>query len=743
MKTLLIGGNRFVGAEILWHLLRAGHALTVLSLDPPPDEARPHLRWLRVNRNDEEALGPLFAGESFDCVVDNIAYEPRQVERLMAALNGRVGRYLLTSTTDLYPSHFPRGYTEDQVDIRDYDLTGLTPSARYNYGKRSCEAVLQRSGLPWTVLRPCMVSGPRDNLNGAPASRTIHWFEESGRSHFWVSRVLDGGPILLSSRDEVVFKLLLVNDLARAVTHVMGLPEASNQAYNVTGDEFWTNERLVRALAAAAGTDPDMVHVPQAVLEQAGIDYSPVYGTGAAWTLPDNAKLKTTGWKPTPAEQWLPLLLEANARPHLRTWYHTRIPEIALARHLQRLRQHRATLAPAITGVTIPPPPIPLVATDALPIPGRMEKGASNRWKGRILRQKGGAVPLEGFFNPLGEGTISRIGIGTWMGDLSSETDQRYMGTLMHAASRGINVFDTAINYRNMKAERCVGTAVRQLVALGFSRGTLYIASKGGYITHDAGDNRNAESYLRESYLAPGLIEADELDRRHSIQPRFIAHQIDQSLANLGLATIDLYYLHNPEDEIPHLGQEGFYARLLETFVILEQAVMAGKIARYGLATWNGLRVGAEDPRHLSLERVVATAREAAARLQIPKHHLGAIQMPFNMRDHHPLTRPTQSLDNRRVPALEAIAALGLYAFTSASVLQGAAVPEQIRLISSGLTERTAALRGAYSTPGVGTALVGMRRTSSVEEALVVGSLPVMPREQLMNMLGESTQQAG
>lgn len=110
------------------------------------------------------------------------------------------------------------------------------------------------------------------------------------------------------------------------------------------------------------------------------------------------------------------------------------------------------------------------------------------------MQQLSGVVPLEGFYAPFGDGIVSRIGIGTWMGDTSTATDQRYIETLVHAASRGINVFDTAINYRHMQAERCVGTAVRRLVSLGTPREGLCIASKGGYVTHDANDRRKADT---------------------------------------------------------------------------------------------------------------------------------------------------------------------------------------------------------------------------------------------------------
>jgi aryl-alcohol dehydrogenase-like predicted oxidoreductase len=76
------------------------------------------------------------------------------------------------------------------------------------------------------------------------------------------------------------------------------------------------------------------------------------------------------------------------------------------------------------------------------------------------------------------------------------------------------------------------------------------------------------------------------------MSPRYLAHQLDQSLRNLKLQTIDVYYIHNPESQFAGVGREDFAARLRAAFQFLESAVDAGKIARYGVATWNGFRVG-------------------------------------------------------------------------------------------------------------------------------------------------------
>jgi aryl-alcohol dehydrogenase-like predicted oxidoreductase len=575
-----------------------------------------------------------------------------------------------------------------------------------------------------------VVAGTRDNRNGAPASRSIHWFEESARSHFWVSRVLDGGPLLLCHQDEVVLKQVWVGDLARAVLQVLDRQEAIDKVFNVTGDELWTNERMVRALANAAGITPEIVRVPNALLESAGLDYTPVYGTAPNWTLADNSSLKAIGWRPTPAEEWLPYLLEANSPPETRTWYHTRLAEIALARHIQR-RQGTRTLLSAVAPDQTFTRPDSVDGNPAVAISGLFDPATSNEWATAILNQATATKPSQDFFRKFRRCSISSIGIGTWMGDLSSATDARYIDTIVSAAGRGINVIDTAINYRQMKAERCVGNAIRKMVSLGVPRRALCIATKGGFIVNDADDGRPTDAYLNDEYVATGLIKTEELNRRHAINPAFIAQQFELSRANLGLSAIDVYYLHNPEELLHHVSRDEFMERLFAVFCVLEKQVADGRLGCYGLATWHGLRIPPEEQRHLSVADVISVAAAAAKSTGASTHHLHAIQLPFNVRDQEALKNPTQLINGERVPPLVAAKALGLYCFTSASVLQGSRVAPELNntLIDAlpGYSTASAALHAARSAPGVGTALAGMRRLSSLEEAISISRLAPLP----------------
>jgi hypothetical protein len=98
-----------------------------------------------------------------------------------------------------------------------------------------------------------------------------------------------------------------------------------------------------------------------------------------------------------------------------------------------------------------------------------------------------------------------------------------------------------------------------------------------------------------------------------AITKNWLSHieQLEKSRNNLGLETIDVYYVHNPETQLSAVSREEFNSRIEKAFGALEDAVKEGKISVYGVATWNGFRVPPEDPGHLSLSDLVKAAQAA------------------------------------------------------------------------------------------------------------------------------------
>ncbi len=320
----------------------------------------------------------------------------------------------------------------------------------------------------------------------------------------------------------------------------------------------------------------------------------------------------------------------------------------------------------------------------------------------------------------------SSIGLGTYLGDPIPEVDDGYSAAAVRAVQMGANVLDTAVNYRNMRSEKAVARGLVELISSGaVQRDEIILATKGGFLAFDGELQQEPSEYFQKMLIETGVLRPDEVVAGcHSMAPRYLANQIDVSRANLGVGTIDIYYLHNPETQLKEIPRSEFLVRLRAAFVTLEQAVADGKIRMYGAATWNAFRVPPDSQEALSLEIVLDTAEEVGGK----DHHFRAVQLPFNIAMPEALTSNTQPMGQKQVPFLHLARERGLMVFASASLLQGQlaqGLPEKFRRRFAGLhTDAQRAIQFVRSTPGITCALAGMRRPEHVEENIATASLP-------------------
>jgi len=305
---------------------------------------------------------------------------------------------------------------------------------------------------------------------------------------------------------------------------------------------------------------------------------------------------------------------------------------------------------------------------------------------------------------------LSSLGIGTYLGRDDAATDALYASAVRRALQLGINVVDTAINYRNQRSERAVGAAVRES---GQARDGIVLCTKGGYLAFDGGRPHDARRYVEENFLRPGILAVDQIVAGcHSMAPRYLSDQIDRSRRNLGVECIDVYYLHNPETQLGEVPRPEFLRRLRLAFEGLEHACDEGRIACYGTATWNGYRLETDDEEYLSLAEVLQAARDVAGNA----HRCRALQLPFNLEMDEAATFKNQGDQT----LLEAARAADLMVFASASVLQGRLahqISEAMQAALQGLrTDAQRALQFARSAPGIACALVGMKTPAHVDE---------------------------
>jgi aryl-alcohol dehydrogenase-like predicted oxidoreductase len=304
-----------------------------------------------------------------------------------------------------------------------------------------------------------------------------------------------------------------------------------------------------------------------------------------------------------------------------------------------------------------------------------------------------------GFYRAVCDLEVSSLGIGTYLGALDDAADHAYIAALLAAAENGINFFDTAINYRHQRSERAIGKALREL-----SRDEIVVCTKAGYLTPGA--------------VPASLRPEDVLQDMHSMAPDFLADQIERSRANLGVDTIDVFYLHSPETQLGARTREEFEAAIRFAFAELERQVERGRICWYGAATWNGFRMKGA----LSLPRLAALAIEEGG----PEHHFRFIQLPFNM-------GMVEAYTARPDNVLTAAASLGIAVVASATLAQTRVLrdmPANVAVQIPGLaTSAQRAIQFTRSTPGISVALVGMGRPEHVMENLGVAKVRPLDRE--------------
>lgn len=352
----------------------------------------------------------------------------------------------------------------------------------------------------------------------------------------------------------------------------------------------------------------------------------------------------------------------------------------------------------------------------------------------RRFADRSGAVPEH--FRLAAGVLVSSLGLGTYLGSEDGRTDEGYESVIATALESSINVFDSAINYRGQKSERAIGRAIGRAIAeKRIARDEVFVSSKGGYLPHDAEDPRDARRYIRETFIDPGLAPRTEIVQGgHCLAPGYLRDQIRRSRENLGLATIDLYYLHNIEAQRTSVDAATFRKRLAAAIEVLERSVEEGAIGAWGLATWDGLRAPPEHPEHLSIQGTLEIAREVAGE----KQHFAAVQLPVNLAMAQGIGYPSQETGSERLPALAAARALKLAAFGSASLLQGrlaADLPEEVvEAFPEAATGAQRALQFSRSAPGMTTSLVGVSSPAHARDSFALAAVSPAPPERVMGL---------
>lgn len=332
---------------------------------------------------------------------------------------------------------------------------------------------------------------------------------------------------------------------------------------------------------------------------------------------------------------------------------------------------------------------------------------------------------------------LSSIGMGTYLGELSTEDDNAMENAVYESIKSGaVNVIDTAINYRAMKSEKSIGRALLRLRKEGIiSRDQVFICTKNGYITND-GDYPSIDvmEYMQRMFISTGLIKPDEISSGYNVlNPNYVERCIDKSLTNMHLSAIDLVYIHNAfESWHEDIKREEFMQMLSRVFEVYERYRSINKIRYYGMATWTCFRVPPDNKEYLSLEEVVNLAEKVGGK----QHGFRFIQLPYNLAYSEALLLKGQNVGTEKnLTILEAAEKLNIKVFTSIPLFQSRLLRAQIPDYM-GLTDQvTKLVQVIRSSPSVIAPLIGYKKPQHIEQNLKIANIPPLNDEEFKNVI--------
>ncbi|UOE21621.1 SDR family oxidoreductase [Thermobifida halotolerans] len=253
LRVLFIGGTGIISSACARHAVAAGIDLTLVNRGNSSPRAVPEgVETLRADVRDPESLRTALGRRTFDAVVDFVAFTPEHVQADIDVFEGRTGQYVFIGSASAYQKPPARLPITESTPLRN-------PYWPYSRDKIACEDLLTRAyrerGFPVTVVRPSQT------YDSVSVPLNFGWTD--------VARMRRGAPVVVHGDGTSLWTLTHHTDFARTFTGLLGHPQAIGDTFHITSDELLTWNQIYELMAAAAGAEPRLVHVPSEVIAAA------------------------------------------------------------------------------------------------------------------------------------------------------------------------------------------------------------------------------------------------------------------------------------------------------------------------------------------------------------------------------------------------------------------------------------------------------------------------------------------
>ncbi len=282
MELLIIGGTGTISAAVALAAISRGMDVTLVNRGH--DTGRPVPEGADVviaDARDPGQLRSALGGREFNTVVDFVAFTAEHVTQDVETFTGRAGQFIFISSASAYAKPVTRLPITESTPLRN-------PFWQYSRDKISAEDVLVRAhreqGFPATIVRP---SHTYDHTKVPIGGWTV------------VERMRAGKPVFVPGDGTSLWTLTHATDFAAAFVRLFGRSDVLGEAFHITSDDAATWDAIYRTFGAAAGVEPDLVHVPSDVIARLDAEAGAGYlGDKSHSVVFDNSRIKRVapGW---------------------------------------------------------------------------------------------------------------------------------------------------------------------------------------------------------------------------------------------------------------------------------------------------------------------------------------------------------------------------------------------------------------------------------------------------------------
>jgi nucleoside-diphosphate-sugar epimerase len=278
LRVLFIGGSGTISSACSSLAVERGIELYVLNRGRSSDRPLPgQATVLHGDVRDPASVEKAIDGLEFDSVVDWVAFTPEHVQADIQLFRGRTRQYVFISSASAYQTPPSRVPVVESTPLAN-------PFWQYSRDKIACEDLLVQAyrtdGFPVTIVRPSHTY-----------DKTTVPFDGG-----WtvLGRMRQGKEIVVHGDGTSLWTLTHHTDFARGFVPLLGHPRTIGDAFHITSDDVLTWNQIAEALAAAAGVEARLVHVPSDAIAAADPEWGAgLLGDKAHSMVFDNAKLRS------------------------------------------------------------------------------------------------------------------------------------------------------------------------------------------------------------------------------------------------------------------------------------------------------------------------------------------------------------------------------------------------------------------------------------------------------------------